>query len=72
MFMVGIRVNNHTRELLSWAIVKVVEPGSFVLADYNLSRSFLERQTLVGKPFGVKWMHIRGSGLVVGLLQQGS
>jgi hypothetical protein len=30
--LVGIRIDNQSRELLSWAIVKVAEPGDCVIA----------------------------------------
>jgi hypothetical protein len=30
--LVGIRIDSHSRELLSWAIAKVAEPGDCVVA----------------------------------------
>lgn len=32
--LVGIRIDSQSRELLSWAIVKVAEPGDCVVAVY--------------------------------------
>lgn len=30
--LVGIRIDRHSREVLSWALVKVAEPGDSVIA----------------------------------------
>lgn len=30
--LVGIRIDNYSRDLLSWALVKVAEPGDCVIA----------------------------------------
>lgn len=30
--LVGIRIDSHSREVLSWALVKVAEPGDSVIA----------------------------------------
>ena len=30
--LVGIRIDSHSREILSWALVKVAEPGDSVVA----------------------------------------
>lgn len=32
--LVGIRINSESREVLSWALVKVAEPGDSVIAIY--------------------------------------
>ncbi|KAF9676164.1 hypothetical protein SADUNF_Sadunf09G0109900 [Salix dunnii] len=37
--IVGIRIDNHSRELLSWAIVKVAEPGDCVIAVHVCASS---------------------------------
>ncbi|KAJ6310859.1 hypothetical protein OIU76_015555 [Salix suchowensis] len=37
--LVGIRIDSHSRELLSWAIVKVAEPGDRVVAVHVCASS---------------------------------
>ena len=37
--LVGIRIDSHSRELLSWAIVKVAEPGDCVVAVHVCASS---------------------------------
>ncbi|XP_065869330.1 protein kinase STUNTED-like [Euphorbia lathyris] len=47
--LVGISMNNHGRELLSWALVKVAEPGDCVIALHvcRNSKAALDRQPLL-------------------------
>lgn len=45
--LVGIRINNRSRELLSWALVKVAEPGDSVIAIHVCPSS---DQALKDKP----------------------
>lgn len=37
--LVGIQINNRSREVLSWALVKVAEPGDSVIAIHVCSSS---------------------------------
>ncbi|KAJ9189563.1 hypothetical protein P3X46_000838 [Hevea brasiliensis] len=45
--LVGIRIDNHSRELLNWALVKVAEPGDCVIAIHVCRSS---RGALKDKP----------------------
>lgn len=43
--LVGIRIDSHSRDLLSWALVKVAEPGDCVVAIHvcrNSGKSFCQ------------------------------
>lgn len=43
--LVGIRTDSHSREILSWALVKVAEPGDSVVAIHICRNS--------GNAFGI-------------------
>lgn len=44
--LVGVRLDGHSRELLSWAIVKVAEPGDTVLAIHVCRGSYIVQSLL--------------------------
>lgn len=51
--LVGIRIDSHSRDLLSWALVKVAEPGDSVIVIHvcrNAGNSLFS--LLISEPYG--------------------
>lgn len=56
--LVGIRIDSHSRDLLSWALVKVAEPGDSVIAIHvcrNAGNPLFP--LLISEPYGFN-LHI--------------